>query len=371
VKGEILFFGGVEWDWLWQRYQEIVTRLGKRGWKILYVEPVGVRKPRLSSFDLKRIRKRLFRFLKGVKEVAPGVWLFSPLLFPFPSFEKINGWLLLFFLKKIKKKLGFKNSFLWLSYPSPLFLKIKEKTKSPLLVYDCVDDYSTVKGIFPGVKEVEEELIKETDLLLVVSKNLLEKKKGKKEVYHIPNGVNFKLFSSPFPSPEILSLPSPRLGFAGGIEWWVDISLLEYIAQKFPRGSLILIGPSREKYPRLFSLPNVHWVGKKEHTLLPSFLKALDVCILPFKRTSRLLSADPIILYEYLALGKPVVSTDFPRARDFSPPVKIARTREEFVEKIEESLGCGEEEEVKKLARENDWEKRVEKIEDLLIKKLT
>ena len=126
----------------------------------------------------------------------------------------------------------------------------------------------------------------------------------------------------------------------------------------------------RADLARVRGIKNIHLLGKKNYSELPNYYRAVDVCIVAFQRTEHIRYSCPTRFYEHLAAGKPVVSTDFPAAREFPEDmVRIAKDKEEFEQLVSESLKPGQDafvERRKKLARENSWDGRAEKISQMI-----
>jgi glycosyltransferase involved in cell wall biosynthesis len=140
------------------------------------------------------------------------------------------------------------------------------------------------------------------------------------------------------------------------------------IAQAHPEWSLVIIGPIHGIDTALFAgCNNVYIMGPRDYSDLPKFLGGFDVCMIPFIQNELTLNTNPIKMYEYLAAGKAVVSTDLPEVRRYAGIIKIARNYREFIAKIEEALrenrkptGFNQKmiDERKQVARENNWDMR-------------
>jgi glycosyltransferase involved in cell wall biosynthesis len=165
----------------------------------------------------------------------------------------------------------------------------------------------------------------------------------------IPNGVDSKWIDSSVPAvPRELLAESPRrriLGFVGAVVAdWVDVGLLARTAKALPEAQVAVVGPVRTacSLKELRNAANVRFLGPKPHGEVPAWIKAMDVCLIPFHRNELAQAADPIKLYEYCALGKPVVSTvqqDLPA--DLAP-VRVAGSDEEFIEGVKSALSEGD-----------------------------
>ena len=138
-------------------------------------------------------------------------------------------------------------------------------------------------------------------------------------VHLVEHGVDHEQLSravnEELPIPlELASLPRPIFGFVGVVGEWVDLDLLAALARGRPDASIVIIGPVLVPHGPCADLPNVHWLGARDHGSLPGYLRLFDVGLIPFKHVPLTHNANPIKLYEYLAAGVPVVSTACPRS---------------------------------------------------------
>jgi glycosyltransferase involved in cell wall biosynthesis len=160
----------------------------------------------------------------------------------------------------------------------------------------------------------------------------------------------------------MLQLPGPRIGYAGALAPWIDFDILAEVARRLPRATLVLIGPSvagEDDPGRWFAgLDNVHLLGSRPHDVLPQYLMQMDVTLIPFRLTPLTRGVNPNKLHEYMAAGRPVVSTDFsPFIHDYQPHVRIASDAAGFVAAIDAFLAQpGPPEPRRAVARAHDWD---------------
>jgi glycosyltransferase involved in cell wall biosynthesis len=131
---------------------------------------------------------------------------------------------------------------------------------------------------------------------------------------------------------DIARIKGPKLGFIGHIQYWIDLKLIRFLAERRPDWSFVLVGPVSPlaRLDVVKSLSNVHLLGRKPEELIPAYVQAFDCCLNPYVTGSLADHCSPLKLYEYLAAGKPIVSTEMPEARKFPEDVKIAVSYEEF-----------------------------------------
>jgi glycosyltransferase involved in cell wall biosynthesis len=359
-----------DWGRLPSSSQHIMRTLSRQ-YSILWVDSLGLRTPSIGKNDLKRMLQKLKRFLSGIKLKEPNIFVYSPLVLPYFKnrlARKLNQFILTFGLKRFLARKKALRIILWAACPAAegLVGRLGEEKS----IYYCADEYSEFTGYSKTlVKKLEEDLLRKVDLILVVSDKLYRtKKKLNPNIFLIPHGVEFEHFSKynltsvELPS-DIKDIGKPVIGYYGLIRDWIDFELLQKISEK-KDWSLVLIGPVNTDINSIQGKENVHFLGPKDYGDLPLYLRGFDVCIIPYKLLEVTINARPLKLFEYLASGKPVVSTPLPSVLPYKGAVRIGATCEEFVEQIEKSLQEKDESLKKKrvdLARENSWENLVEK----------
>jgi len=359
-----------DWGRLPSSSQHIMRVLSKE-YSILWVDSLGLRVPSVSQADLKRIFNKLSKFFSGIKEKEPNIYVYSPLVLPYFKSRlarKINQVILTLSLKYFLSRKKAQRIVLWAACPTAegLVGRLKEEKS----IYYCADEYSEFSGYSKRlVKELEEKLLKKVDLVLVVSDKLYQtKKEFNPNIFLIPHGVEFNHFSQynlnsvELPS-DLRKIKRPIIGYYGLIRDWIDFELLQKISQK-KDWSLVLIGPVNTDISSIQGIDNIYLLGPKDYESLPLYLKGFDVCIIPYKLVEVTINARPLKLFEYMASGKPIVSTPLPSVLPYGKIIRIGSTKEEFIEQIEKSLQEKDNSLIQKridLARENSWENLVEK----------
>lgn len=380
LAGEnIICISSVDWDPIWTRKQQVMSRLPDSN-RILYIEPPITL---LSALKDRSLWFKWSLWLKGARKKTENIYLYSPpVVLPFGNkyrwVNRINQRWILLFIKKIVQKLGMENPIVWTYLPNSL--PLARGLKPGMLIYDCVDEHSEYTGLINKevVLEAERELLARCDLVFVTAAGLFEsKKKNAREIYLLPNAADVGHFSladredTRVPE-EIARLPKPVLGFVGVIHDWIDLDLLAYLAEKRPDWSVAMIGPvgAGVNVDKLKELPNVYFFGRKVKEELPGYIKAFDVCLNPFRKNELTERVSPLKFYEYLASGRPVVSVEMPGVMEFSGVIEIAAGYEEFLKGIERAL-AGDNDEKKKLRMEaaarNSWESRVQFMMEKII----
>jgi GT2 family glycosyltransferase/glycosyltransferase involved in cell wall biosynthesis len=254
--------------------------------------------------------------------------------------------------------------------------------RDPRVVYELIDELE----IFPGDKNLLEHrhatLLEKATVAVATATRLLDKLKPiRPDAILVPNGVDFEHFAPaghrtdrdpPIELAALVGEGKPIVGYYGAFARWIDYELIRFAATRRPDLNFLLIGPDHDdtlNASRLSSVANVRWFGPRSYQDLPDFLRYFDVAIIPFQLDNITLSVSPIKLFEYLAAGKPVITTDLPECRKHEP-VMIAHTPEEFVSLLDPALKLRDDDEYRaravEIAFENTWDQRVSIIMEAL-----
>ncbi len=240
---------------------------------------------------------------------------------------------------------GISNPILW--YYTPMSLGFSGHLRGALVVYDCMDELSAFHGAPPELVERERQLLKRADLVFTGGVSLYEAKRGlHPNVHAFPSSVDVAHFAEArtiAEQPEDQArIAGPRLGFYGVIDERLDVDLLDAAATARPDWQFVLVGPVVKIDPaRLPRRPNIHYLGPKVYDDLPHYLAGWDVALMPFARNESTRFISPTKTPEYLAAGRPVVSTsitDVVRTYGDTGIVRIADTPDAFVAAIEAAL---------------------------------
>lgn len=232
-------------------------------------------------------------------------------------------------------------------YYTPMALEFSAHLRPLATVYDCMDELSAFAGAPAGIREKERRLLMRADLVLTGGRSLYEAKRGlHANVHEFPSSVDLSHFArarQPMPEPEDQEvIARPRIGFFGVIDERLDRELLHAIAARCPGWQFVMVGPVAKIDPRaLPTLSNIHYLGSKSYSDLPGYIAGWDVAMLPFARNEATRFISPTKTPEYLAAGKPVVSTSIPdvvRPYGDEGLARIADTPELFVEAIRSAL---------------------------------
>jgi glycosyltransferase involved in cell wall biosynthesis/uncharacterized SAM-binding protein YcdF (DUF218 family) len=374
----------IDWDFIWQGHQEIMSTLARQGHRVLFIENTGVRRVQLR--DLPRIRHRLANWrkgMRGVRKVMDNLYVYSPLALPFPYSRLarfVNKRLMFWTLRSWLSTMRFDNPIVWTWLPTALALELIQALNAQAVVYYCCDDFSAISPGSRRIRDTEDRLIRSADLVFAHSKAMYDRCRQLGGNVHLsPYGFNRDVFmrGSEEPPADMAEIPRPILGYVGGIHWHVDKALLQRVAQAHPDKSLVLVGPLQMDVGDLARLPNVHFLGQKPYSDLPAYIKNFQVGLIPYVLSDYTRSVYPGKLNEYLIMGKPVVSTRLPEVEYFNEThqdiVHLARDAEDFAARISDAL-AGDTEALRqkriRLVENNAWDKKIDAMQNLVQGKL-
>jgi glycosyltransferase involved in cell wall biosynthesis len=296
--------------------------------KVLYVNSLGLRRPRLTRADLGRAVRKFLDLLGTNRpegqELPPGLTVLAPLALPFPGNElasRINRRLLGYRIRRALKQRGIARPVLWISMPTGIDAVGTMGERA--VVYYCGDDFGALDGVdHVPVLRLEQRCIEAARLIFAVSPVLAAKLPPDRTML-LEHGVDLDRFTHP--AVRAADLPSgPVAGYYGNICERLDQALLADTARLLPNWSFVLIGDIRVPVDRLAAEPNIRFLGRRPHALLPGYAQHWTVSLLPFLDTAMVRASNPLKLREYLAAGRPVVTTPMPAALPFRDVIDIA-----------------------------------------------
>ena len=314
-----------------------------------------------SPFSLSQAATGKIRFNEykaGIQEMAPNLYLFHNVqLLPLvraqlQPFQRFDQWLTTRALRRHAAALGFDKPILWLYFP-PTFEHLIGQLGESLTCYHCTDDhagYAEMLGLDrQRVAQEETRLVEAVDIVFTTSRPLYEQKvRHNPHTYLMPNVADVNLFGPVArgavpPAPELAALPGPIVGFIGAIDSYkVNLDLLAEVARLLPTWSFVLVGPvglgDHTQAGGLPDTPNLHFLGPRAYTSLPAYVAAFDICVIPYQINSYTVGVFPLKFWEYLAAGKPVVTTPLPSLSDYYQYVHVAAGPSDFVEALQRAL---------------------------------
>jgi glycosyltransferase involved in cell wall biosynthesis len=338
------------WDERRFRKQEFMSRFAQSN-RVLFVEP-SFSMARSSEAHLREIATNRYLLSRCESQNEHLHLLKPPRGIPKwsnPRVERLNYRWYGRIVRRAARRLGFRDAIVWV-YP-PSYHHAMRAIPHSQIVFDMVDDLSAYGGgHWDHVEYAMRQLVEQSDLLVVTAKTLLDRYGSHAaHAVQVSNGFDAGLFSPERVSertPSSLSeVPRPILGFVGTLFGFLDFNLLEQVARVHSDKSLVLVGPVEASVERdvarLRELPNVTHVGGQPQAEIPAYVGAFDVCLNPFRCGRVADSVSPLKVYEYLAVGRPVVSTPMKalQMEDVARVVAFADDVSGFCKQIDLCLG--------------------------------
>lgn len=375
---DILLCSTADWDNpFWTNKQHMATQFAEQGYRVLYVDSLGLRRPTLGGRDIRRMLRRLGKALPIPRQVRPNIWRISPLVIPFhstPAVRRMNDLLLLATFRWHMRLLGFRRPLVW-TY-NPLLWELFTRLPRCGLVYHCVDKLKAAPGVDGATIDLaERRLAAMADLCFTTSPALQAHMAGlaKRSIYesNVCDFPHFRQARSPLPEPpELAALPRPRLIFVGALsQYKVDFALMEQVARALPQVQWLLVGQAGEGQPGSSPppahLPNVHLLGPRPYADLPRYLAHADAAVLPVPHNAYTAAMFPMKFFEYLAAGLPVITTDLPALRDFASLCFTAQGPEAFARAVSDVLAGRRRDQaaIDAACAEHSWEARFRRME--------
>jgi glycosyltransferase involved in cell wall biosynthesis len=369
-KPPVILLANIRWDAFWEWSKILATLFADAGYPTVYVETTGIRKPPLEMAVVRKILKRLLRVHSGGKKPAslsPNLTIYSPLVAP-PTremFRRINHRLFVPRIVRDLRRLVGSAPVIIAFPPTQTTLELVSGLEPRLTWYHCIFNFEEYPRAPSDMGETERQLLKVADTVTVDSGFLEEKhREVRPGMIRIESGVNFELFRQA--NTGLLKSPTKTLYYFGTAdETRFDFDLVREVAEA---GYTVRILGTLSK-PSFAKIPGVEFLGRVPHQVLPEHLREADALILPYKINSFSKGTFPAKTYESLATGKPVVATPLPDLKQLARHVYLGDGAKEFVG----ILRCLHESETSErmrarieLARENSWEARFARFEELL-----
>ena len=341
----IILFSTADWDNpFWTNKQHMAKTFEKNGDKVIYIDSLGIRKPKASKKDLVRIFKRFKSLFKPYRKVSENIWVVSPFIIPLYKYkiiQQFNNNFLSIIIKILMKYLNFQNCIIW-TY-SPITNEIIDKFDSTCKVYHCVDDLSALPNVDKNIIiEKEKDLIKKCDYIFTTSKNLFDIIKPQNEnTYYQNNVCDYEHFSKAkndkFIIPlDIKEIIGPKIIFVGAISSYkINFDLLSQLARRNIHWNFIMLGQVGEGQPEtnismITSCKNIYLLGPKDYKEIPKYLHFSDVAIIPSNINDYTKSMFPMKFFEYLSAGLQVVSTNLESLKEYADICYLSNNVDEF-----------------------------------------
>jgi glycosyltransferase involved in cell wall biosynthesis len=366
----LLCLAHLDWDHVWQRPQQIMTRLTKR-YDVWYVDPPhisdAIAAPELRELSIDQGVRVLRPFFPAQQVAQPdGYW---------------EAWYSL--LPELLRRVG-SEALMWVFSPYADGLVERAKPSIQLAVYDCMDDLASFKGGSPEMRLRESNLLGLVDLVFTGGHSMYEARKElHPRVYCFPSGVDIAHYQqvqsehTPI-AAACASIPHPQLGYFGVLDERIDWELIAAVAARRPNWHWVLVGPTAKVDPsELPKAANIHYLGKQPYAELPSFLKSFDIATMPFALNEATTFISPTKTLEYLAGGKPVISSSVADVVAFySEIVAIADGADAWISAVEALLAASpaerrvRNERAQPLLAANTWDAIAARMADLVDEQL-
>jgi GT2 family glycosyltransferase/glycosyltransferase involved in cell wall biosynthesis len=350
---DVFCFPIIDWDFRFQRPQQLLTQFARTGHRVFYVRTTFQEDE--TEVVVRPVAENIYEIqLPGPRDLN----LYRDSLDP----RTVEG--VLDALHDLRRRAGIKQAITVVDLPfwQPLVHETKERFGWKL-IYDCMDNHAG----FPETEELmlqfEDTLTREADLVITSGRQLRDQlARVAPDVVLLPNAVDFEHFGTPAYAPELDHLPRPIIGYYGAIAAWFDVDLVRDAALARPDWSFVLIGSTfGTDVGKLTGLRNVHLLGEQPYESLPGYLYQFDVACIPFQLTPLIEATNPVKFYEYLAAGKPVVAAELPELEAFSDFYYQANDAESFVAQVEAALAEDDptrQHARQELAKTHTWEHR-------------
>jgi glycosyltransferase involved in cell wall biosynthesis len=342
-------FGGTDW-WYHHRAhidKQLLSRFAQLG-PAMYINSIVMQKPgiRQGKIFLSKLDRKMKSIFKGAKLTDKGFWVYSPFSLPIHhiAWARVPHEILLRFqISLVAYLLRIKTPIVIVACPAACDTAIKlAKDK---LVYNRTDVYEEFPNVDrETIKKYDRKLKSNADLTIFVNKKLFTEESYQcKNPLFLDHGVDFKMFSSAdqggIVPTEMAGIKRPIIGYFGEINGHtVDIEFTEKLVELLPEMSFVFVGNISSDYGSLKAKKNVWMLGKKPYKQIPHYGKCFDVAIMIWRQTRWIQVCNPIKLKEYLALGKPIVSTPFTELQYYHDIVYVAKSPEEFADCIKRAL---------------------------------
>lgn len=356
---EVVCFSHLRWDFVFQRPQHLLTRFADH-FRIFYVEEPLHHSDHDHYSEVIHNNIHVIKLhLTGAPDETNVTGRLQSLLTALFAKNKINEYILWFY--------------------TPMALPMTQRLHPVITVYDCMDELSAFKFAPPALKQLEKDLLKKAEIVFTGGHSLYEAKKHQHHNIHaFPSSIDKKHFGAArhirHDPADQADIPHPRFGFYGVLDERFDVDLIRETAEKRPDWHFVLIGPVVKIDPA--SLPrnaNIHYLGGKKYAELPGYLAGWDISLVSFALNESTTYISPTKTPEYLAGGKPVISTpirDVVESYGNKGLVHIVNNSDEFIAVAEKELSVRNKslwlQEVDKCLAGCSWDITVNRMRELI-----
>ena len=364
----LIVFSHLRWEFVFQRPQHLLSRLA-RNYRVVFVEePVHGSGPATLERTTPAEGIEVLRAHTPVEHRGfhdDQLSALQPMIAGYLADQRIDDYLVWFY--------------------TPMALPLLAGLTPRAIVYDCMDELSAFKGAPRQMRQRESALLKTADLVVTGGPRLYEAKRdANPNVLCVPSAVDAAHYAAARATADADAMAKaaalqgaiarPRLGFFGVIDERLDLDLVARLAHADPAWQVVMVGPIAKIDPQaLPRRPNLHWLGQQPYALLPQLVAGWDVCLMPFAINESTEFISPTKTLEYMAAGKPIVSTPIHDVRAmFGELVAIAGDADAFISGCRAALAESEgertvrEERMRACVREHSWDAAAGKVRDAL-----
>lgn len=381
IKKNYIIFSSIDWKENWQSNHELSKKLSNKKNNVLFVENLGSRDLKIGDFS--RIITRLKNWIKSqssFRKINKHLYLLTPIFIPL-LYSKLARKINVFLVKNkiyswINANNVSKEELIILTYlPTPLIKNLIQEIQFHSLIYYQSDNMVFNQEHNIDLKKSEEFFLKNADVVMYTasfSKNKI-KNFRKKNIFFFPSAVDLKKFNYKIKSKKKIN-NRKTVGYIGSIRNILDKNLLEFCIKNLPNVNFVFVGPIYINIDELKKFKNVIFLGKKEHSEIPAYIKTFDVCLIPYLKNDYTKYVYPCKLNEYLSMGKKVISTDLDEVKGFNlrhgKIVEIANNKKVFLIRLKKLLEDKKNFNKKfiNIAKINSWDERFKKFEVIISK---
>jgi glycosyltransferase involved in cell wall biosynthesis len=368
LDAPIIVHSHLRWDFVWQRPQQLLSRLSRTNRVLFVEEPTYADDLASARLDLSIPHPRVHRAVPVLPGSLRGhyddsIVVIRDLLKRQMADDGLLGQL-------------FRRPVQWFYTPMPAPAMIGAFGERAV-VYDCMDELSKFRFAPTELTDREAFLMSKADVVFTGGYRLWESKaRHHGNVHFFGCGVDVAHFGSAMcdavqVAPEIAGLNRPVIGYYGVIDERIDYDLLRTLADSLLDTALVMVGPVVKVDPRELALaPNIHWLGQRDYASLPAYVKGFDVCLMPFALNEATEYINPTKTLEYMAAGKPIVSTAiYDVVHHFAPVVAVAHSHAEFVSQVRAAIAAPDATLIQRgleQARDSSWECIVADMEKII-----
>jgi glycosyltransferase involved in cell wall biosynthesis len=312
---------------------------------VVYINSIGMRMPRVGEgrVFIRRIGRKLKSLRRGLVQVRDQFWVLSPVAAPGRVGAMANRHMLAGQVRRGARRAGIRRPLVWIACPPGV--EALEQLNAAGVVYQRTDRFEAFHGVDADqIMAYDRRLKGRADLTLFCSSHLHDAEASAcKRASFIDHGVDFDRFAAAGQGGasepvDVGAIPRPRVGFIGGIDAHTfDPPLFRDVAHRMPDVHFVLVGGCSLE-AGWCDLPNVHLLGRKQYDDVASYMAACDVLFMAWNASEWIQACNPVKLKEYLAVGRPIVSTPFPELARYDGLVRVASDATEFAAEVADAL---------------------------------